>query len=42
MKAAFSVYCQQLGKGKKFYAKYYGGDGKITRTMLSPSTRTNS
>jgi len=38
MKAAFSVYCRHLERGKKFYAKYYGGDGKIFRTITLKAT----
>lgn len=38
MKSAFSVYYRHLEKGKKFYAKYYGGDGKIFRTIMLKAT----
>ena len=38
MKVASSVYCRYLERGKKFYAKYYGGDGKIFRTITLKAT----
>jgi hypothetical protein len=38
VKSAFSVYCRHLEKGKKFYAKYYGGEGRIVRTITLKAT----
>ena len=33
VKSAFSVYRRHLEKGKKFYAKYYRGEGRVVRTI---------
>jgi hypothetical protein len=38
MNSACSAYCQHLEKGKKYYAKYYGGDGKIFRAITLKAT----